>query len=54
MSHVTCLQHVVMCHDVLLGHKRLATVVFIFRFALWVHIHIHGSHLRFMIGLDVA
>ena len=54
MSHVTCLWHVVTCRDVLLAHGQLATVVFIFRFALHVHVHILGSHLRFVIQLDVA
>ena len=54
MSHVTCLRHVVMCHDVSLARKHLATVTFVFRFALCVCLHVSGSRLQFMIRLDVA
>ena len=42
MPHVTA--HAVMCHDVLLACEHLATVVFVFRFALCVHIHVLGLH----------
>ena len=54
MSYVTCLRHVVMCCDVLLAREHIATVAFVFRFMLHVHIHVLGSRSRFVIRLDVA
>ena len=47
MSHVTC-------HDVLLARKCLMVVTFILGFAFWVRIHVSGSHLQFVIQLDMA
>ena len=49
MSHVTCMQHVVMCHDVSLACECLVIVTFIFRFMFRVRIHVLGSHLQFVI-----
>ena len=36
-----------MCRDVSLACKRLARVMFVFRFALHVHIHVSGLRSRF-------
>ena len=42
MSHVTYILHVNMCRDVSLACEHLATVAFVFRLALHVHVHVLG------------